>query len=184
MATTTAAALLPRATTAAALLPRVNVSFSGCGFLGIYHVGSYACWKDHQDRSLQCISRQGEDSEPQNGPFKSNINNSHNHDGDSPCFLINHALGASAGAIVAAALVVDYSPESLKNNFLNVAKDVKSMTFGPFNPKFNVNKMFRDELNKVSLSIQIISAILIRLFLCTITVNSKNIFIINVGASR
>ena len=27
--------------------PRVSVSFSGCGFLGMYHVGSLQCWRDH-----------------------------------------------------------------------------------------------------------------------------------------
>jgi hypothetical protein len=70
------------------------------------------------------------------------------HD-DPPCFLIDNVLGASAGALVAAALLVDHSPEALKLKFLDVAKDVKSMTFGPFNPRFNVNKLFRDELNKV-----------------------------------
>lgn len=136
---------------AAALLPRVNVCFSGCGFLGVYHVGSYACWKDHQDRSLQCIN-EAEDSKGGNRVSMSNSNNGNNHYGDLPCFVIDNALGASAGALVAAALVVDYSPEALKDKFLEVAKDVKSMTFGAFNPKFNVNKMFRDELNKVKLS--------------------------------
>ena len=45
------------------LLPKVNLSFSGCGFLGIYHVGSYACWKDHQERSLKCINERSETAE-------------------------------------------------------------------------------------------------------------------------
>ena len=31
-------------------LPEVNVTFSGCGFLGLYHVGSMACWGDRADR--------------------------------------------------------------------------------------------------------------------------------------
>ena len=79
---------------------------------------------------------------------------------DPPCFLIDKALGASAGALVAAALLVEYSPEALKTKFLDIAKNVKSMTFGPFNPRFNVNKMFRDELNMVRFS-EIIFAICI-----------------------
>jgi len=129
------------------LLPKVNISFSGCGFLGIYHVGSYACWKEHQDRSLQCTNIIDEVTDDiKTAPDE--VGSKHCHD-DPPCFLINNALGASAGALVAAALLVDYSPEALKNKFLDVAKDVKSMAFGPFNPRFNVNKMFRDELNKV-----------------------------------
>ena len=63
--------------------------------------------------------------------------------------MIDKALGASAGALVAAALIVDYSPQRLKDKFLDIAKDVQSMAFGPFNPKFNVNTMFREELNQV-----------------------------------
>jgi patatin-like phospholipase domain-containing protein 2 len=129
------------------LLPKINISFSGCGFLGIYHVGSYACWKEHQDRSLKCtnvIDEVMQDIKTVSDEGDSNLC----HD-DPPCFLIDNVLGASAGALVAAALLVDHSPEALKLKFLDVAKDVKSMTFGPFNPRFNVNKLFRDELNKV-----------------------------------
>ena len=140
---------------AAALLPRVNVCFSGCGFLGVYHIGSYACWKEHQDRSLQCINDEVVDSDGGNRNLLTNSINSLSHCDDPPRFVIDNVLGASAGALVAAALVVDYSPDALKNTFLEVAKDVKSMTFGAFNPKFNVNKMFRDELNKVTFSLWI-----------------------------
>jgi len=129
------------------LLPKVNISFSGCGFLGIYHVGSYACWKEHQDRSLQCPNI--ECDVMQDIPSTNSEGTTESCHDDPPCFVIDKALGASAGALVAAALLVDYSPEELKNKFLDIAKDVKSMAFGAFNPKFNVNKMFRDELNKV-----------------------------------
>lgn len=131
----------------ASLLPKVNVSFSGCGFLGIYHVGSYACWKEHQERSLECINCAGKETKNEQSTSTENSNNSFH--GDPPCFQINNALGASAGALVAVSLLVEYSPEALKTKFLEIAKDVKSMPFGPFNPRFNVNKMFRDELNKV-----------------------------------
>ena len=34
-------------------LPKVNVSFSGCGFLGPYHIGSLACFQDHVYRRLK-----------------------------------------------------------------------------------------------------------------------------------
>ena len=134
---------------AAALLPKVNVSFSGCGFLGVYHIGSYACWKDHQDKSLRYIKDEIKRNE--SGETPSNLIRITNSNGgvNDPCFVVQNALGASAGALVAAALLVDYSPEALRNKFLDVAKEVKSLTFGPFNPKFNVNAMFRDELNKV-----------------------------------
>ena len=134
---------------AAALLPKVNISFSGCGFLGLYHIGSYACWKDHQDKSLRYIKDEIKRNE--SGETPSNLIRITNSNGgvNDPCFVVQNALGASAGALVAAALLVDYSPEALRNKFLEVAKEVKSLTFGPFNPKFNVNAMFRDELNKV-----------------------------------
>ena len=127
-------------------LPKVNVSFSGCGFLGIYHVGSYACLKEHQERSLEYIQNQNE--QQKNETISSSIESEHNNH-ELPCFVIDKALGASAGALVAAALVVDYPPQRLKSKFLEIAKDVQSMTFGPFNPKFNVNTMFREELNQV-----------------------------------
>ena len=128
------------------LLPKVNVSFSGCGFLGIYHVGSYACLKEHQERSLEYI--QNENVRPKNDLKNSSTETELNNQ-ELPCFVIDKALGASAGALVAAALVVDYPPQRLKSKFLEIAKDVQSMTFGPFNPKFNVNTMFREELNQV-----------------------------------
>ena len=127
-------------------LPKVNVSFSGCGFLGIYHVGSYACLKEHQERSLEYIQNQTD--EQKNETKTSSIESEHNNH-ELPCFVIDKALGASAGALVAAALVVDYPPQRLKSKFLEIAKDVQSMAFGPFNPKFNVNTMFREELNQV-----------------------------------
>ena len=105
----------------ASLLPKVNVSFSGCGFLGIYHVGSYACWKEHQDRSLQWINKVTEEMDCQQGPSIAEENRGINQ--DPPCFLIDKALGASAGALVAAALLVEYSPEALKTKFLEIARN-------------------------------------------------------------
>ena len=61
-------------------LPRVSVSFAGCGFLGLYHVGSLACWRDH-----------------------------------AHLVEVEHALGASAGAIVAAAMVLGIDTQHLKD---------------------------------------------------------------------
>ena len=131
------------------LLPKVNVSFSGCGFLGIYHVGSYACLKEHQERSLAYVQNKYE--QLTNGAKSHSLEEELSNQ-ELPCFVIDKALGASAGALVAAALVVDYPPERLKSKFLEIAKDVQSMAFGPFNPKFNVNTMFREELNQVKIA--------------------------------
>lgn len=38
-------------------LPVISLSFSGCGFLGMYHVGSLACWQEHLDRSAAAAPR-------------------------------------------------------------------------------------------------------------------------------
>ena len=129
-ATMTTAAASPGATVSA--LPKVNVSFSGCGFLGVYHVGSLAAWLDHVNRSLE------------RGPTAPM------EPGEPPRFVVDNALGASAGALVATALVINYPATSLKTKFMKIAADVKNMTFGAFNPKFDVNKIFGEELDMVS----------------------------------
>ena len=125
-----AAAAATRIKAAAGSLPKVNVSFSGCGFLGVYHVGSLAAWLDHVNRSLEKVDTPMDPGEP-------------------PRFVVDNALGASAGALVATALVIDYPASQLKNKFMEIASDVKNMTFGPFNPKFDVSKIFGEELDKV-----------------------------------
>ena len=115
-------------------LPRVSVSFAGCGFLGLYHVGSLAAWRDHDH-----------------------------------LVTVEHALGSSAGAIVAAALVLGIDTQYLKERsdrrtrlcrnilrnlfllrFESVAKEVTSLPLGPLNPKFNVNNIFNEEMIKVN----------------------------------
>lgn len=50
---------------------------------------------------------------------------------------------------MAAALVLDYPAEALKAKLLRVAAEVRSLTFGPFNPRFNANEFFREELQLV-----------------------------------
>jgi len=131
MASASSASAVKAAAATKASLPKVNVSFSGCGFLGVYHVGSLAAWLDHVNRSVE----RGADA-----PMEP---------GEPPRFVVDNALGASAGALVATALVINYPAASLKTKFMEIAADVKSMTFGPFNPKFNVNKIFGEELDKV-----------------------------------
>ena len=61
---------------AASSLPKVHVSFSGCGFLGVYHVGSMAAFQDHQKRSL-------EKEQKKDPPLP----------GEPPRFVIDHCLG-------------------------------------------------------------------------------------------
>lgn len=92
-------------------VPKISVSFSGCGFLGLYHVGALACFNDYKHK-----------------------------------VHIEHALGASAGALVALAAIVDIPTDFLKTRFIQIVKDANSLPFGAFNPKFNVTKLFQDEL--------------------------------------
>lgn len=102
---------------AAAVIPRrVSVSFSGCGFLGMFHVGSLSCLRDNVDM-----------------------------------LTVDRALGASAGAVAACALLLPehMSTDMLREKFFSVVKDAESRPFGAFNPKFNVNKLFSDELERV-----------------------------------
>lgn len=94
-------------------------------------MGSLACLTDHINRSRR------------KGP------NAPMDPGEPPRFEVDQALGASAGALVAASLIIGYPAASLKAKFLEVAADVKAMTFGAFNPKFNVNKIFGEELDRV-----------------------------------
>ena len=128
------------------LLPKVNVSFSGCGFLGVYHAGSYACLKEYQDKSLQWVQNA---EQMQGTKSKNKTNKDGGMSSDfTPHFAIDKALGASAGALVAASLLIDYPPETLKNKILELTEFTKSMYFGPFNPRFDVNKIIRDILTE------------------------------------
>jgi len=76
----------------------INISFSGCGFLGMYHIGVLARLKEGQSS------------------------------GRDP-FVIKSALGASAGALAATALILDIPASTLRAKMLDIAKQVKSLGF-------------------------------------------------------
>ncbi|XP_074536771.1 patatin-like phospholipase domain-containing protein 4 [Halichoeres trimaculatus] len=57
-------------------------------------------------------------------------------------------LGASAGSLVAAAVVCEMSPASIRDEVLNFAKQMKAFTLGPFNPSINVMHWLESVLNK------------------------------------
>ncbi|XP_008284347.1 patatin-like phospholipase domain-containing protein 2 [Stegastes partitus] len=73
------------------------------------------------------------------------------------CFL-NHApwilrtapsvLGASAGSLVAAAVVCEMNPTSIKDEIIHFAKQMKAFTLGPLNPSVNVFRWLEDVLRK------------------------------------
>ncbi|XP_041654673.1 patatin-like phospholipase domain-containing protein 2 [Cheilinus undulatus] len=77
--------------------------------------------------------------------------------GVTQCFL-NYApwilstapcvLGASAGSLVAAAVVCEMSPVTIREEVLNFAKQMKSFTLGPLNPSINVLRWLESVLNK------------------------------------
>lgn len=95
----------------------LNVSFSGCGFLGMYHIGVLARLREGQ------VSNQ----DP---------------------FVIQSALGASAGALAATALMLELPPMTLKAKLMEMTQQVKSLGFfGPFHPNFDALELFEKELN-------------------------------------
>uniref|UniRef100_A0A8C2ZJ66 PNPLA domain-containing protein n=1 Tax=Cyclopterus lumpus TaxID=8103 RepID=A0A8C2ZJ66_CYCLU len=77
--------------------------------------------------------------------------------GVAQCFL-THApwilrtapcvLGASAGSLVAAAVVCDMSLITIRDEMLHFAKQMKAFTLGPFNPSINVFRWLERILNK------------------------------------
>ncbi|XP_060770452.1 patatin-like phospholipase domain-containing protein 2 isoform X1 [Neoarius graeffei] len=91
-----------------------SISFSGCGFLGVYHVGVASC--------LQ-----------QQAPF-----------------LLENAeqiYGASAGALVAAAVVCGTQFGELCNGYLTVAKEARKRFLGPMHPSCNLVKLVRSVIS-------------------------------------
>ena len=66
-------------------------------------------------------------------------------------FAVDQCLGASAGALVATAFILDYPASKLMSDFMELAEKVKSFALGPFSPNCNLNTMFREQLEKVNL---------------------------------
>lgn len=94
---------------------KISISFSGCGFLGMYHVGSLVRWKEAKA---------------------------------SDGIEIAGALGASAGALVAAALVMDLPSELFRQKILSVASKVRSLgVLGPFHPGFDTVDLLKSQLD-------------------------------------
>ncbi|XP_035500726.2 omega-hydroxyceramide transacylase [Scophthalmus maximus] len=57
-------------------------------------------------------------------------------------------LGASAGSLVAAAVVCDMSPITIRDEMIHFAKQMKAFRLGPFNPSINVFHWLECILNK------------------------------------
>ena len=101
-------------------ITKVNVSFSGCAFLGPYEVGSLKCFQDHIE-----------------GRF---LNGEPSH------LAVNQCLGASAGALMAACLILEYPALKLLEQFTNVIENANAFTLGPLNKNCHLNQLLRNEL--------------------------------------
>ncbi|XP_053280051.1 patatin-like phospholipase domain-containing protein 2 [Pleuronectes platessa] len=59
-----------------------------------------------------------------------------------------YVLGASAGSLVAAAVVCEMSPITIRDEMIHFAKQMKAFPLGPFNPSVNVFHWLESILNK------------------------------------
>uniref|UniRef100_A0A4X1VXT1 PNPLA domain-containing protein n=1 Tax=Sus scrofa TaxID=9823 RepID=A0A4X1VXT1_PIG len=93
-----------------------NISFAGCGFLGVYHVGVASCLREH-----------------------------------APFLVANakHIYGASAGALVATALVTGVCLGDTGASIIEVSKEARKRFLGPLHPSFNLVKTIRGCLVKI-----------------------------------
>ncbi|KAF6202033.1 hypothetical protein GE061_004429 [Apolygus lucorum] len=89
----------------------MSMSFSGCGFLGLYYAGVAVCFKRY-----------------------------------APHIRFNHISGASAGAIAASSLLCDMSIESYINDMLDLVREARNRTLGPFSPSFNLTEAIKKKL--------------------------------------
>lgn len=92
----------------------MNLSFAGCGFLGIYHIGVGVCLQKY-----------------------------------APHLLLHKISGASAGAIAACCLLCDLPIGVVASDMLNLIREARHRTLGPFSPCCNVQEYLSNNLNKV-----------------------------------
>lgn len=88
-----------------------NLSFAGCGFLGIYHVGVASCFREY-----------------------------------APHMYAQRVSGASAGALVACALVTGCCLGECTTFTLKLALQARSRTLGPLSPSFHLVENLRQAL--------------------------------------
>ncbi|ESO07817.1 hypothetical protein HELRODRAFT_76015 [Helobdella robusta] len=92
---------------------KLNLSFAGCGFLGIYHVGVASCFKKY-----------------------------------APHVYKDKIAGASAGALVACALIADLPLGECTTFVLNLVLECRKRFLGPFHPNFHLVEALRKTLNE------------------------------------
>lgn len=89
----------------------VTISFSGCGFLGAYHVGVAGCLQQHPH-----------------------------------LIKIEKALGSSAGALIATAIMAEVPARLMVSDVFNIAHKARAGVFGPFSPSFSMVNNVREGL--------------------------------------
>ncbi|CAJ0583962.1 unnamed protein product, partial [Mesorhabditis spiculigera] len=93
---------------------RMNLSFSGCGFLCLYHGGVAAAIKEYAPQLIQ----------------------------------ENTISGASAGAIVAAALVTNVCISQATSTMLRIVREARSSSLGVISPNFDLMGLVREEIKR------------------------------------
>jgi len=94
-------------------MSKMNFSFSGCGFLGLYHIGAASCIKTY-----------------------------------APHLCNNKMAGASAGAMAAMSMLVDVPLGEVASQILEIAKEARKHTMGPFSSSFNITELIRKGLHE------------------------------------
>ncbi|XP_068673068.1 patatin-like phospholipase domain-containing protein 4 [Montipora foliosa] len=84
----------------------LNLSFAGCGFLGIYHLGVISCLRDNAPSLLRRVKCCG---------------------------------GASAGALNAMSLLLQFDISLLSEFFVRVVKRANTLTLGTLHPSYDIN---------------------------------------------
>ncbi|XP_014668423.1 PREDICTED: patatin-like phospholipase domain-containing protein 3 [Priapulus caudatus] len=95
----------------------MNLSFAGCGFLGIYHVGVACCFREYAPNVVLPT--------PDNEVVMS---------------------GASAGALTAAGIICNCDLGQATTDTLRVAQKARSRALGPFHPSFKITRILQDGL--------------------------------------
>uniref|UniRef100_A0A8C4VH02 triacylglycerol lipase n=1 Tax=Gopherus evgoodei TaxID=1825980 RepID=A0A8C4VH02_9SAUR len=95
-----------------------DVSFAGCGFLGVYHIGAATCLQERAPHLIRDARR-----------------------------IFGASAGALTGAVLVGGNIFCFSAEACAD-VLGLAKEARKRSLGPLHPSFNVIKIIRDGLFK------------------------------------
>ena len=106
----------------------MNLSFSGCGFLGIYHLGVATCFKTFAPHVLKTKALYPQVQQTLISPFQ--------------------ISGSSAGSCVALALVLDSDLADIASDLLAGSKLARAGLLATFPPSFNSQEWIRENLER------------------------------------